>query len=155
MGRVLAGPHQLPRPLHRLMPASPDTIRIVGLAELQRELRTLDKKWPGSLRLVNKDAAELIADVTRRSFLARPGVAPKVAPSVKALAQQRSAAVKIGGQKYPFAMGSNFGSVAFKQFPNPTKPDWSLYKSISDERETVVESYGDAIERLAKRAFPH
>lgn len=96
----------------------------------------------------------MVAEATRASFASRPGVARRVAPSVKALAQQRSASVKIGGDRYPFALGSNFGSRQFKQFPPPVDPDYSLYRSIRAKRDDVVESYGDAIDRLAAKAFP-
>lgn len=132
-----------------------DQIQVEGLSDLQREFRTLDKAWPRELRVANKEAVEIVAEATRASFASRGGVAPKVAPSVKTLAQQRSASVKIGGAKYPFAMGSNFGSLKFKQFPPPTKPDYSLYTSIDKKRDEVVKAFGDALDRLTRRAFPN
>lgn len=131
-----------------------DAIQVQGLRELQRELRALDRAWPRELRVASKEAADVVAEATRASFASRGGVAPKVAPSVKALAQQRSASVRIGGAKYPFAMGSNFGSLKFKQFSPPTRPDYSLYASIDKKRDEVVEAFGDALDRLTRRAFP-
>lgn len=130
------------------------SLSIVGLRELQRELKALDADFPKELRVANKAAAEIVAEATRSSFSGRGGVAPKVAASVKALAQQRSASVKIGGAAYPFAMGSNFGSIRFKQFPKPASPDHSLYRSIEAKRTEIVEEYGDMVDRLMSKAFP-
>lgn len=138
-----------------------DRIEVDGLKDLQRELRAVDKDFPKELRLANKGAAEIVADATRASFASRGGVAPKVAPSVKALAQQRSASVKIGGAKYPYAMGSEFGGRGrprTRQFPpwrgNGEGAGYSLYESIRAQRDKVMDSYGDALDRLTKKAFP-
>lgn len=131
-----------------------ERIEVVGLRDFQRALRQAGNDFPKELRQANKDAADIVAEGTRRALLSRSGVAPKVAPSVRALAQQRNASVKIGGARYPYAMGANFGSVRYKQFPKPTKPDYALYRTIEARRDEVVDAYGDAIERLARRAFP-
>jgi hypothetical protein len=132
-------------------------IEILGLRDLQRELRAADKAFPKELRAANKDAAEIVADATRASFASRGGVAPKVAASVKALAQQRSASVKIGGARFPYALGSEFGGGArprTRQFPRFKKGGYSLFPAIKDNREKVVDAYADAIDKLTRRAFP-
>lgn len=133
-------------------------IDVVGLKDFQRELRQMDKAWAKELRVANKKAAEPIAKDTRSSFASRPGVAPKVAASVKVLAEQRSASIKIGGDKYPYAMGSEFGSIQFKQFPphrgSGSEAGYSLYPSIRSNRENVINVYGDLIDEVAKAAFP-
>jgi hypothetical protein len=136
-------------------PARSSRIDVVGLRDLQRELRALDKTMPRELRKANIEAAEVVAQATRQSFSSRPGVAPKVAASVKALGQQRNASVRIGGPKYPYAMGSNFGSIRFKQFPAVKHPDYSLYTSIRSERKEVLDTYDEALKRLTKKAFPN
>lgn len=129
-------------------------IDVEGLRDLQRELRAVDVTFPKELRAANKDAAQIVSDATSASFSSRGGVAPKVAPSVRAVAQQRSASVKIGGAKYPYAMGANFGSVRFTQFLPPIDPDYSLFASIQAKHREVVESYDEALKRLTKKAFP-
>lgn len=134
---------------------SESRIDVVGLRDFQRELRTLDKAWPRELRKANLEAAEVVAEATRQSFASRPGVAPKVAASVKALAQQRNASVKIGGARFPYAMGSNFGSVRFLQFPPPTDPDYSLFRSITAKRREVLNVYEKELKHLTDKAFPN
>jgi hypothetical protein len=145
-------------------------IDVVGLRDFQRELRSLDKTFPREMRVANKKAAEPIADDTRASFSSRGGVAPKVAPSVKVKAQQREASISIGGDKYPYAMGAEFGGGLHgagnptsgggytTQFPphrgNGAGAGYSLYPSIRKNKEKVVNIYGDLIDDLAKASFP-
>lgn len=143
-----------------------DRIRVEGLRDLQRALRAVDAALPKELRQANKEAAEVVAGAARANFAAGTGVAPKVVPSVKALAQQRSASVKIGGARYPYALGSEFGGGKYgpgnptprgghtTQFPPFKKSGYALYPAIAEKRDEVVEAYAEALGRVAKRAFP-
>lgn len=128
------------------------------LKDLQRDLRRVNSQLPKELRLVNLAAANLIAEGTQASFSGRGGVAPKVAASVRAMAQQRSAQVRIGGNKYPFALGSEFGSVRFKQFGawrgSGADAGYSLYETVRRRQAAVVALYADRVEALARTAFP-
>lgn len=135
-------------------------VRVIGLKELQKALRDADKELPKQLREANKQAAEIVTGKARSNFLGRPGVAPKVAPSVRALAQQRSASVKIGGARFPYALGSEFGGGRHgkgnptpagghtTQFPPFRKSGYALYPAIASESDRVVDAYGDVIDAL-------
>lgn len=142
------------------------SIKIEGLKDFQRDLRAIDKDLPKELRKANLQAAEVIAEGAKASFASRGGVAPKVAPSVKALAQQRNASVKIGGKAYPFAGGAEFGGGKYGK-GNPTargghttqfeafrQSGYSLWPTLKDKSDEVVEAYGKALDRLTKKAFP-
>lgn len=142
-------------------------IHVDGLKELQRELKSLDAEWPKELRKANKEAAEMVAARTRRSFARGTGVDPKVVPSIRALAQARSAAVKIGGQRFPFALGAEFGGGKFgKGNPTPAggyttqfrphrgRAGYHLYPTLRRSTDEVVDLYGDLIDDLTRRAFP-
>lgn len=142
-------------------------INVVGLKELQRELKHLDAEWPKELRAANKEAAEMVARRTRSSFARGPGVSPKVVPSIRALAQQRSAAVKIGGQRFPFALGAEFGGGKYRkgrptpaggyttQFrPHRGKKGYHLYPTLRASTDEVVDIYGDLVDDITRRAFP-
>jgi hypothetical protein len=133
-----------------------DYVKVEGLRELSKALRDVDKTLPKEIQRAAKTAAEAVADKTRASFASRAGVAPKVAPSVKALATQRAAYVRIGGPAYPYALGSNFGSVRFKQFPMFAGhgDDYSLYRTIRAERDAITDTFGDALDAAMRRAFP-
>lgn len=133
-------------------------IEVDGLRDFQKALKQAGDDFPKELRVASKDAAEIVAAGTRQSFSSRSGVAPKVAASVKVLAQQRGAAVRIGGKAFPYALGSNFGAgPRYPQFPQfaGSGDDYSLYKTIRARRAEVLESYGDAVDRLARKAFPN
>lgn len=148
------------------------SIKVEGLAQLQKELRQVDKDLPKQLRLANKSVAEFVAAAAKVKASSLGGVARKSAPSVKALAQQRNASVKIGGKKFGFAIGAEFGGGKFgKGNPKPPgggyttqfKPylklgrggaGYFLYPTIREKSEEIIEKYGDAIDRLTKQAFP-
>lgn len=135
-----------------------DYVKVEGLRELSKALRNVDKDLPKELQKAAKTAAEAVADKTRASFAGRGGVAPKVAPSVKALASQRAAHVRIGGSAYPYAMGAEFGSLAFKQF-DPWRGSgpgsgYSLFPTIRAMRDEITDAFGDALADAMRRAFP-
>lgn len=132
-------------------------IRVDGLKELRRELKAADAAFPKQLQKANKAVAELVAEGTRAAFQSMGGSAPKVAPTVKALAQQTRAQVRVGGGSgvgAEVAMGNLWGSKRFPQFP-PSKPGgYALYETIAAKSDEIVEAYGDALDDLLKRAFP-
>lgn len=142
-------------------------IKVVGLKEFQKELRAIDKDLPKQLRLANKEGADVVAEAAKESFASRGGVAPKVAPSIRSAAEQRRASVKMGGKKYPFAGGAEFGGGKYgKGNPKPPgggyttqfepfrKTGYSMFPAIRDKRDEVIEVYGKALERLMSKAFP-
>lgn len=138
--------------------ADDNTVRVEGLREFLSELRRVDAEFPKQIRQANKDVAEAVAVKTRASFSSRAGVAPKVAPSVKSYAQQRSAQIQIGGSRFPFAMGSEFGSVRYRQFPawrgSDSGAGYSLYPTIRENREEIERTYLQAVDQVTRRAFP-
>lgn len=129
-----------------------ESVRVQGLSELRAALRAVDVKLPTELTKASKRAADLVAQRTKESFSARSGVAPKVAASVRSYGQQQKAAVGIGGPQWPFALGSEFGSIRYKQFPawrgSGGDAGYSLYPSIRSSRDEIVNLYGDMIEAL-------
>lgn len=136
-----------------------EPVQIIGLREFLAELRTVDSTLPRQIGKASKAAADLAASRTRASFSARSGVAPKVADSVRSSGLQRAAYVQIGGDAYPFALGSEFGSVRFKQFPSYRgsggDAGYSLYPSVRASREEIVAIYGDSVIDALRRAFPN
>lgn len=134
-----------------------DRIDVTGLKELRRELKAADAAFPKQLQKANKAVAELVADGTRSAFQSMAGSAPKVAPTVKALAQQTRAQVRVGGGSgtgAEVAMGNLWGSKRFKQFPPPVAGGYALYPTLAAKSDEIVDAYGDALDDLLKRAFP-
>jgi len=136
-----------------------EKIRVDGLKDLRKALKALDGEWPKELRVRTKKVADGVAAGTATSFASRGGVAPKVAASVKAYGQQTGAQIKIGGARFPFALGSEFGAVRYKQFPTfkgsgPTA-GYSLYETIRDRRQQIIDEYADMLATLTAEAFPN
>jgi hypothetical protein len=134
-----------------------DRIQVTGLKELRKELKAADAAFPKELQKANKKIAELVADGTRAAFSGMGGSAPKVAPTVKALAQQARAQVKVGGGSgvgAEVAMGNLWGSKRYKQFPPPVDAGYALYPTLKAKNDEIVEAYGDLLDDLLKRAFP-
>jgi hypothetical protein len=135
-----------------------DAVRVTGLKELRAELRALEGQWPKQLQKVNKAIAEDVAEGTRSAFSGMAGSAPKVASTVKALAQQTRAQVKVGGGSgvaSEVAMGNLWGSSGrFKQFPPSVSSGYALYPTIAAMRSDIEDRYLDLLDDLLRRAFP-
>lgn len=133
-------------------------VKVEGLAEFRRDLKQMGTALPKELRLGFKKIADHVADDTRSSFSGRGGVAPKVAASVKSSAQQTGAAVQFGGDQYPWAMGAEFGSSQFTQFPSwrgsGQDAGYSFYPSIRKAREHIVDDVAQMLDHVARLAFP-
>lgn len=151
--------------------ATAGRVEIKGLKNFRTELKRIDSELPKELRKVNLAAAKLVAEGTRSSFASRPGVTSAVAASVKALAGQKSASVRIGGAgKAEAALGHEFGGGKYSAGrPSPAGghttqfPAWrgsggdagySLFPTLRESTDELVEMYGDALMDVADRAFP-
>ena len=65
--------------------------------------------------------------------------------------QGKGAAVKIGGARFPFALGAEFGSKRFRQF-EPWRgagatAGYFMWPAIREEIPKLIAAYGDAIEK--------
>lgn len=146
-------------------------VEIQGLKSFQAELRSLSKDLPKELRPIHLKAANLVAPKAAASFASRRGVSSAVAASVKAMAQQRVAIVRIGGSgKAASALGAEFGGGKYRkgnpspaggytsQFEpwrgNGARAGYSLFPALRSSTDEIVDLYGDALEDLARRAFP-
>ena len=83
-----------------------DPIKIDGLRELQRNLRTLDAELPKALRLAHNEAAGLVVDWAQSRVTVRSGRARR---SVRATSSQREAKVTGGGARIPYYPWLDFG----------------------------------------------
>lgn len=139
------------------------SIDIVGLADFQRELRKIEAEAPKAMRLAfREEVAEPVAKRARAMAEGQGGAAGKTAPSIKADAEQRRAKIAMGGAKYPYAFGAEFGSYAYKQFPIWTGNRFTgggtgyfLHPAVREARDEIEKTMGDVIERLMGEAFPN
>ncbi len=134
------------------------TIRVDGLRELSRALKTMDKELGKDLQKANKSAATLVASHAAAAAYSLGGVAGHVAPSLKASAGRQSASVSGGGAAYPMFGGAEFGSIRFHQFQpwrgSDSDAGYFLYPTIRRDVDQIVELYAEALDNLLGKAFP-
>lgn len=134
------------------------SIRVDGLRELSRALKSMDKDLGKDLQKANKSAASLVADHARAAAYSLGGVAAHVAPSLKASAGRMSASVSGGGATYPMFGGAEFGSIRYRQFEtwrgSSSDAGYFLYPTIRRDVDQIVELYAEALDNLLGKAFP-
>lgn len=143
--------------------AANEAVRVVGLDEFRAELRKLEGNMGRELGKAHKAAAEVVASKARSRAASLGGAAAKSAPSIKASAAARHAAVNVGGPSHPWAMGAEFGAIRWRQFEpwrgNQWQPDvagvgYFLHPAIRETREEFMDVYARELEQLARAAYP-
>ena len=139
--------------------AEPVGIKVEGLNEFRRELKKLEENLTPELKQINY---ELATQVTSWAQTKAAAVSPQASKAAKeGLKASRTAAraqVILGSNRAPYALGAEFGSHQYKQFPawrgNDTGAGYFLWPSIRDHKDEITKLYGDALDKLARRAFP-
>lgn len=132
-----------------------DKIEVLGLNAFRRELKKAEDQFPKAINNINNEVAEIVADAARNRALSQGSTLAKAAPSIRALKGAAKAQVRMGGASYPYAMGAEWGSIRYKQFPLPVPGGRSVYPTIKEKRAEVMNRYGDLIDEVSKEAFPH
>lgn len=83
-----------------------EAIKIDGLREFSKNLRTLDNDLPKALRLAFNEAADIVVDDTKPKVPKRRG---RAKASVKARSTRTAARVTAGGKKAPHYPWLDFG----------------------------------------------
>lgn len=146
-------------------------VHVVGIRDLQRALRDVDKALPRELRVVHKEVAARVLQVARRNATALgPMQARAAAEGMTAGAEQRSAYIKLraGARKGAFVFGAEFGAardtsrsrttgtyVGYRQFRawrgRGRDAGYFLYPAIRDEGRRIVDDYDRALGDLLRR----
>ncbi len=136
-------------------------VRIEGAKECRAALKAVDAELPRALKVGYKEIADKVATDARASFAARGGVAPKVASTVRALAQQSGASVAMGDSAHPYSMGAEFGgrrSPTTQQFQpwrgSGANAGYSLFPAIRTGRDHMEQQLGELFDTLMRKAFP-
>lgn len=147
-----------------------ESIRVVGLADFRRELKKLDDNGLiDGLKDVNYDVANSVVRWAQAKASTR--MEHRAASTLTAARAQARASVSLGGMRAKFAAGAEFGAMRgiprttrrgpvvgwnqFKQWRgNGADAGYFLFPAIRDHEREIVDQYGDAIEKLARKAFP-
>lgn len=145
------------------------TVVVEGLSEFRGALKAVSGELPKMLRLELKEAAEAAARRARERYAQNFGGGTSrrrrgkgTAGTIRAVASQSGAGVSIGGARYPWVPGQEFGSNKYRQFfpwtgPGPgNRGSWGriIFPAVRDEAEDTVEDIATRFAILARRAYP-
>lgn len=137
------------------------SVNVVGLAELRKNLKTLDnaKELEAGLKDANFKTADFVVQraVPRMRSLGNvPG--RRSAESMKATRSGAAARLSLAGKSAPFANGVEFGSGKFTQFKpwlgNGRDAGYAIYPTIRENTAELVRIYEQEIAQLTRQAFP-
>lgn len=129
------------------------SVRVEGLAKLQRDLKQLDRGLTTEVKAVNKEAAELVASEIRdRAPVGsgrdkHPG---RLRKSVRAGATLTAGVVRIGNASTPYNKPVTFGWPAHNIRPNPFP-----YVGLDVRRAEVIRLYEVRVKAIEEKAFGH
>lgn len=139
-------------------------MRVRGLKELGQELRRIEPGMQREIQKVNKSAVKKIVPIVHRAYRGQYRTSGRSLRGIRATASQRRASITIGGARFPYLIGQEFGSNKWPQFRPWTGPAPGggvgsrgrfLYPTMRDDvPASVMEDYLDAFDKLFRRAFP-
>lgn len=142
---------------------SDETLRVQGLDQFRRELRSIQQSGgPQGIELLKEANYRVASMVVSKAQSKASSVGPqqaRAAASLKPGRQQARAVVSGGSARVPFFFGAEFGALRYKQFLPWKKPGggntgYFLYPTMKTESKNIIEMYGDELEKIAKQAFP-
>jgi hypothetical protein len=143
--------------------SDPLQIQVQNLSRFRRELKAAQPGLVQQVKEVNFKIATEVVESARSRASVVGGVAPKAASSMRAAKTSVAARVTLGGSRYPYAYGAEFGSLRYKQFHKWRGNQWQpwgddgtgyfLHPTIRDMREQIMQEYGDAVEKIMHAAF--
>lgn len=140
-----------------------DAVRVEGLRDFVKALKTVDAQYPKAVRQANFDlAAELVARAKSEADSVG-GVARKAARSLRAARQTGASVVSGGGARHPYFWGAEFGSKQYRQFRAwrgnqyggwSGGPGYFLHPTIRSESEKLIDAWVARLDALSRDAFP-
>jgi hypothetical protein len=130
-----------------------ETIKVTGLREFQRALRTMDAELPRQLRLVLNEAGQIIIDYARPRIPSRTG---RAAASLKLRSSQRAVRLAVGGARAPYYPWLDFGGQGRRKGRPPHRPFLKqgryVYAGLAAKRQDIIDVMAQGMTELAKSA---
>lgn len=152
---------------------APRGVDVKGLKEFRSELKRVDAGFPKQLRTVHKDIADDVADRARGIASGMGGVQAKAAGALKGYATQTQASVGVSGGGIAnvayWGAKKHTGWYAHIHSSRPQHPAWvgnswepgvagqgpyAINDALAEKLPDIDDAYLDAIEDLARSAFP-
>lgn len=129
-----------------------DAIQIEGLREFQRNLKTIDRELPKTLRKSFNEAADLVVQRARKRV---PRDSGRAAKSVRASSTQKEARVKGGGKRAPYYPWLDFGGRVGRNLSTRRRYMGGgryLYSSLGESRVELQRILEENLIAVAERA---
>ncbi len=134
---------------------------VIGLNEFIRDMRAEPERLDKDLRKRFQEVAEQVAEDARSRAAARTNPRPghRVIGTIKASSGGRDARVALGANDVPWALGHEFGSVRFRQFPAWTGSDSGaglfFYPAVREASSGYIpKAIEEIIDEFVSRVFP-
>jgi hypothetical protein len=132
-----------------------EAVQVQGLSEFLKALKAIDLNK--DLAKAHKKVADFIAGKARSRASSSGGVLGITAPSIKSSGTQTQAAINLGGPRYPWAMGAEFGGgrrPTTRQFkPWLGHEGYALFPTIRESRDETMAMYVAALDEIVRPAF--
>lgn len=129
-----------------------DPIKVDGLRDFQRALRTMEEGAQKQLRVTLNVVADVIRVPAQRLTPTRTGAART---SIRLASGQREVSIKAGGRKAPYFGWLDYGGRIgpAKSVRRPFIPEGRiLYPAFKRNREAVLDTLGQGLADLARHA---
>lgn len=143
------------------MPGGPAVqIEFEGLKQLRKDLAAVDKKLVKELGQAYKTIGQMIVSEASSRAAGVGGVAAKSARALTATARATDVSIRINGEKYPWALGGEFGggpprSPQFKPWRgNGPEAGYFLYPTIRSSSQKILDGFLEAFDKASQLAFP-
>lgn len=137
-------------------------VRLEGFKTFARELKAASDEFPKAMKKVNEKVADFVADEAKGKARSLGGVQSKSADALRATKTAGYAAVRIGGSRYPYALGAEFGSKRYGQFPewrggmgNLFTGSWGYFlgPSIKDNEQEIETLWFKEVDHILDDPF--
>lgn len=146
-------------------------IRVKGIRDFARALGAFAPAYKREMTRLNRDFATRVAATARAEYgrhYPKAGAKDRrrrrsrSVTGIASRASSTSASIALGASGRHWLIGQEFGSNRYKQFAPWTGPAPEgggsagrfLYPTIREETPKLVEEYGDALQNVARDAFP-
>lgn len=140
-----------------------NAVQIEGLNEFRRALKAADAALPKEMAAANQRLGQryFVPEARRRATgRTNPRPGHKVIDSIKASRVQSGVVVQMGRNSIPWAVGHEFGSNRYKQFPARSgrfgrgNAGYFFYPAVRATMGKIRDAYGDILDGLMAKAFP-
>lgn len=132
-----------------------EPIKIQGLAEFRRNLKTISGDLPKAIRVAGNKAADIVVADAQPKVPVGPGRGGHAASSIRAKSTQTAARVAGGSKKFSYYPWLDFGGKVGprRSVKRPfIKTGRYIYKSFDDRSQQVWDKLSEALVDVARQA---